>query len=96
MPIISRVPVRSGSNVKFRQIRKCRLNQHTKRIRHRFCRVKVSNSLQLHDGSGSTCDHMKSTEERFQGIDVDKKKDKTKDKVPYSKCVDVLVLGEKT
>ena len=39
---------------------------------------------------------MKSTEERFQGIDVDKKKDKTKDKVPYSKCVDVLVLGEKT
>lgn len=62
---------------------------------HRFCRVKVSDSLQLHDDSGSSSDHMKSTEERIPRIGVDNEKEKSKEKVLYIKYVDILVSGEK-
>ena len=62
---------------------------------HRFCRVKVSDSLQLHDDSGSSSDQMKSTEERIPRIGVDNEKEKSKDKVLNTKCVDTLVSGKK-
>jgi hypothetical protein len=53
-------------------------------LNHRVCGVKTFNSLQHHNGSGSSNGHMKSAEELIPGIAVHNRMEESKDKVHNS------------
>lgn len=53
-------------------------------LNRRVCFVKTFNSLQHHNGSGSSNGHMKSAEELIPGIAVHNRMEESKDKVHNS------------